>query len=132
MADKEWQLTESEWKKRLTPEQYYVMRQKGTEHAFGGCYWNEKTPGVFVCAACGLPLFKSKTKYESGTGWPSFWEPISSDAVVFEEDRAHGMIRTEVKCSRCDSHLGHVFDDGPQPSGKRYCLNSVSLRLIPD
>lgn len=123
--------TEEEWKKILKPEQFRVLRKKGTEKAFSGEYWETKTPGIYVCAACGNELFSSETKYESGSGWPSFYAPIREDAVDYEVDRSFFMTRTEVLCSRCDSHLGHVFDDGPPPTGKRFCMNSICLKLIP-
>ena len=125
--------TDAEWKKELTPEQYYVMRQKGTEPPFTGKYCDAKEPGVYVCAACGQPLFESKTKFESGTGWPSFTAPLAPGSVEEESDSSHGMIRTEAKCARCEAHLGHVFDDGPAAAGgMRYCINSASLKLEND
>lgn len=123
--------TEAEWRALLTPEQYHVTREKGTEGAFSGEYWNTKTLGIYQCVACGLPLFDSMTKFDSGTGWPSFWQPIDRQNVLEKTDTTYGMVRTEVLCSRCESHLGHVFDDGPQPTGLRYCMNSASLKLIP-
>ena len=123
--------TEAEWKAELTPEQYRVLRQRGTDQAFSGEYYKTKTPGMYLCAACGQELFSSETKYESGSGWPSFWEPLKEESVETVADNAHGMTRTEVVCSRCNAHLGHVFEDGPKPSGLRYCMNSTSLKLQP-
>jgi len=123
---------ESEWRATLTPEQYHVLREAGTEPAFTGKYWNVHDDGTYRCAACGLALFSSATKFESGTGWPSFTEPLVASAVELVDDRSHGMVRTEVRCRRCGSHLGHVFPDGPGPGGQRYCMNSVSLDLDVD
>jgi len=123
--------TDAEWRKELSPMAYFVTRQKGTEEAFTGAYWDNHKPGTYVCADCGQVLFNSNTKFDSGTGWPSFWQPISKDAIFTTEDTSDGMDRTEVECSRCGAHLGHVFDDGPRPTGLRYCMDSVSLKFIP-
>lgn len=122
-------LTEGEWKKKLTPEEYHILREKGTEKPFSGKYVDNKKKGKYVCAACGNELFDSKDKFDSGTGWPSFTETSNKDSVEENEDLAYGMVRTEVLCSKCGGHLGHVFDDGPKPSGKRYCMNSASLKF---
>lgn len=121
--------TEEEWKKQLSDEAYEVTREKGTERAFSGDYWDHKADGTYHCACCDLPLFDSETKFKSGTGWPSFYEPVNKKDVGEVVDRSYGMIRTEVICNRCDAHLGHVFTDGPEPTGLRYCINSVSLKF---
>jgi peptide-methionine (R)-S-oxide reductase len=120
-----------EWRRQLTPEQYRIARMRGTERPFTGAYHATKEPGVYHCVCCGQPLFDAATKFDSGTGWPSFFAPIDPDAVATETDRSLSMVRTDVLCSRCDAHLGHVFPDGPEPTGQRYCMNSASLKLVP-
>ena len=124
--------SEAEWRSLLTPEQYRITRQQGTERAFTGPYWNSKTPGTYSCVGCGAALFRSDTKFDSGCGWPSYFEAVAPDAVVELEDRTHGMRRVEIRCARCDSHLGHVFPDGPPPTGLRYCINGHSMTFTPD
>ena len=124
--------SDEDWRAQLTPDEYQVLRKAGTEPAFSGAYNDCKDPGLYRCSGCDAPLFRSSSKFDSGTGWPSFWEPVHPDAVEERSDSAHGMIRTEVVCGSCEGHLGHVFPDGPNPTGQRYCMNSVSLRLDPD
>jgi peptide-methionine (R)-S-oxide reductase len=124
--------SETEWREELTPEQYEVLRRQGTEPPFSGKYWNVKDDGMYHCAGCGASLFSADTKFESGTGWPSFYEPATAEAVELETDSSHGMVRAEVRCASCGGHLGHVFDDGPNPTGLRYCMNSAALDLQPD
>jgi peptide-methionine (R)-S-oxide reductase len=122
---------DDEWRKQLTPEQYYVTREHGTERAFTGPYVSEKRPGTYACVCCGEPLFASDTKFNSGTGWPSFYKPLGSDAIEEQDDRSWFMRRTEVRCAKCDAHLGHVFPDGPNPTGLRYCINGCALNFKP-
>lgn len=124
--------TDAEWRELLTPEQYMVTRQHGTERAFTGPWTDEKRKGTYVCICCGAPLYDASTKYESGSGWPSFWAPLDAGAVAAREDTSFGMRRTEIICATCDAHLGHVFPDGPRPTGERYCMNGVALDFIPD
>jgi peptide-methionine (R)-S-oxide reductase len=123
--------TDDEWRKALTPEQYRVLREKGTERAFTGAYWDAHDEAEYLCAGCGTPLFRSSDKFDSGTGWPSFTTPAAPEAVATESDETHGMVRTEALCAACGGHLGHVFPDGPQPTGLRYCINSLSLKKAP-
>ena len=123
--------TDEEWKKELTPEQYHILREKGTERAFTGKYWDNHELGIYICAACSTELFESNTKFESSCGWPSYFEPIDSSRIIYKDDNNFGMKRTEVMCAKCGGHLGHVFDDGPPPTGLRYCINSGSMKFIP-
>lgn len=126
------QLSDAEWRQRLSAEEYRVLRQHGTEAPGSGCFLGTKTPGTYVCAGCGNPLFESGGKFESGSGWPSFTQPVSNDAVTEIRDTSHGMTRTEVRCARCEGHLGHVFPDGPPPTGLRYCINSIAVKHLPE
>jgi peptide-methionine (R)-S-oxide reductase len=130
MDTKKIEKSEAEWREQLTPEQFQVTREQGTEPAFTGCYWDTKKPGLYECVCCGQPLFDSDTKFDSGTGWPSFFKPVDESRVELNRDRSHGMVRTEVVCSRCNAHLGHVFEDGPRPTGQRFCMNSAALKLV--
>jgi peptide-methionine (R)-S-oxide reductase len=132
MADFPVQKTDDQWKQQLTSEQYRIAREKGTERAFTGEYWDEKRDGQYVCVCCGEPLYKAETKFDSGTGWPSFYDAVDADSVATETDRSHGMTRVEIQCARCDCHLGHVFSDGPEPTRQRHCVNSESLVFVAD
>ena len=131
MSDKA-EKSDADWKAELTPEQYHVTREQGTERPFTGPWWDEKRAGAYSCICCGAPLFRSETKYESGSGWPSFYAPADADAVGITEDRSHGMVRTEAHCAKCKAHLGHIFPDGPAPTGLRFCMNGTSLDFKPD
>lgn len=132
MSDDKGVKSEAEWRQELSPEEYRICREKGTERAFSGIYYDEHGRGTYRCRGCGEPLFSADTKYESGSGWPSFWKPLREDAIEEHRDLSHGMVRIEITCRNCGCHLGHVFPDGPEPTGLRYCVNSASLRLEPD
>ena len=132
MSDDKVVKSEAEWRQLLSPDEYRICREKGTEPAFSGVYWDEHRPGVYRCRGCGEPLFNASTKYESGSGWPSFWQPVREGVIDEHRDLSHGMVRTEITCHKCGTHLGHVFPDGPRPTGLRYCVNSASLALEPD
>ena len=132
MSEEKVQKSEAEWRQELSPEEFRICREKGTERAFTGVYWDEHGSGTYRCRCCGEALFRSDTKYESGSGWPSFWKPVREGVIEEHRDLSHGMVRIEITCRTCGCHLGHVFPDGPQPSGLRYCVNSASLRLEPD
>ena len=132
MSDDKLLKSEADWRAELSPEEYRICREKGTESAFTGVYWDEHRAGTYRCRCCGEPLFSSAAKYDSGSGWPSFWQPLQEGSIAEHRDLSHGMVRTEITCRRCGSHLGHVFPDGPRPTGLRYCVNSLSLKLDPD